>query len=277
MPDAQGVLQPKSTVVSLFGGWLVQGDNWIAVADLLGLLEPLGIPSPGIRTAIGRLKKEGLLESQTRETVAGYQASHELLSIFEQGEDRIFASEVPAKLDDGWILAIFSVPESQREQRRNIRAHLGELGFGPINAGVFMAPARALSDAEQVLKRNDLDQYVQLFSGEYLGFDEISNLVDRAWDQTRLAEDYRQFVADFGSAVAQTQRSSNVPEAAFHTCMRALEAWRPLPYRDPGLPDEVQDFSQDRTKARQLFASIGSQLKADADRYVLATLGQDRG
>lgn len=267
-------IQARPAIVSLFGGWLVFLDNWIAVADLVSVLAPLDLKGPTVRAAIGRLKKSGLLVAVTKHGVAGYSASDELREVLDQGEARIFTSEVPASLEEGWVLAVFSVPESEREQRRQLRNRLVSLGFGPIASGVFLAPSRVKDDTKQLLQRDDLASYVHLFRADYLGFDEVEELARSAWDFDELRSAYRGFVRWNGSAIETTNQASERDQAAFVACIRALEDWRPLAYRDPGLPDEVQDSAHDRAQARDLFARIGAELKGYSDSYVKSAMRQ---
>lgn len=251
-------------------------DNWIAVADLVTLMGTLGLEGPAVRAAIGRLKKKGLLQAVSKEGIAGYCATPDLLSVLDKGEARIFTSEVPADLSDGWILAVFSVPESERENRRQLRKQLTALGFGPIASGVFIAPARVEVEAKALLDRNSLAGYVHLFEADHLGFASTKELVDAAWDSANIGAGYVSFVEQhqerFDLAVAATAPAHD----AFICCMSALEDWRPLSYRDPGLADEIQDFAKERTLARELFSQIGAELKDRANAYVKANMRQYR-
>ncbi len=261
-------MQPRSAIVSLFGGWLVFMDNWIAVADLVTLMETVDLEGPAVRSAVARLKQKGLLEAITLDGVAGYSATEDLRAVLDQGEERIFTSEIPADLDDGWVLAVFSVPESERPQRRQLRNQLTSLGFGPIASGVFMAPHRARSEAENLLTRNGLDRYVHLFKADYLGFESILELAKSAWDSEELSSRYRGFTRRNTQAIARVNSSQDRERQAFVACMRALEDWRPLLYQDPGLPDQIQECATDRARARKVFAEIGDKLKPQADTFV---------
>lgn len=267
-------MQPRSAIISIFGGWLVFMDNWIAVADLVRLMEALDLEGPATRSAVGRLKTKGLLEAVARDGVAGYSATEELQSVLGQGEGRIFSGEVPANLADGWILAVFSVPETERAQRRQLRTQLNSLGFGPIGSGIFLAPHRVRAEAESLLIRNGLDGYVHLFKAEYLGFESITELARSAWDSAELGTRYRAFTRLNRQAIADAKASKTSNRGAFIACIRALEDWRPLLYQDPGLPDEILACATDRAEARSLFATIGSELKTQSDLFVRSNMRQ---
>ena len=56
--------------------------------------------------------------------------------VLHEGDRRIF--ERPrASLGDGWVVVVFSVPESERRQRHTLRSRLTWLGYGTVSAGVW--------------------------------------------------------------------------------------------------------------------------------------------
>src|SRR5256885_11034459 len=100
----------------------------------------LGWDEPGVRSSISRLKRRGILHASRRDGAAGYALSGEALAILREGDRRIFRRE-RAILGDGWLLAVFSVPEAGRQKRHVPRSQLARLGFGPPPPGVWIAPA----------------------------------------------------------------------------------------------------------------------------------------
>src|SRR5205823_5070851 len=116
-------------------------------------------------SAISRLKKGGTLV-QERRGGTGYRLSSGMGPVFDEGDRRIFGSLEPATLADGWVIAIFSVPESERAHRHQLRSRLTWLGFGNASPGVWLAPARLLPDARRMLERLGLSEYVHLFTSD---------------------------------------------------------------------------------------------------------------
>ena len=82
----------------------------MSVASLVSLLTDLGVDEPAVRSSISRLKRRGILHASRRSGAAGYGLSDEALAILAEGDRRIFRRE-RARQDDGWLLAMFSVPE----------------------------------------------------------------------------------------------------------------------------------------------------------------------
>ena len=80
------------------------------------------------------------------------------------GDARIFGRR-RAEESDGWLLVVFSVPESERDKRHQLRSQLTRLGFGTVAPGVWVAPGHLADEAAEVLARRGLAGYVDLFRG----------------------------------------------------------------------------------------------------------------
>ncbi len=264
-------LQPRSVIVTVFGAFVQRTGNWIAVAHLISLLGDLGIEEPSVRAAVARLKKSGLLLPVTRGSAAGYSAGTEFLEILRDGDARIFASRRPAELEDGWVLATFSVPESERDRRYRLRTHLQSLGFGSIGSGVWIAPRRALVDARRILERGGLSEYVHLFTASYAGFEDMAELAARTWDFADLSRAYTEFLQAQLPVLDRWREAPGDDAQAFVDYVSALEHWRPLAYIDPGLPRELQPEAGVRDRAAAAFTDLTNELEHRAHLHVLTT------
>ena len=130
----------RHLIVTVYGLYARSDGGWLSVAALIRLLADLGVDEPAVRSAISRLKRRGILESRRQEGSAGYQLSAEALAILREGDARIFRRR-RATLADGWLLAVFSVPEAERHRRHVLRSELTRLGFGMVAPGVWIVPA----------------------------------------------------------------------------------------------------------------------------------------
>ena len=119
----------RHLIITVYGLYARHDGGWLSVATLIRLLADLGIDEPAVRSAISRLKRRGILQARRHDGAAGYQLSAEALAILREGDARIFrrGRATPA---DGWVLAVFSVPESERHRRHVLRSELTRLGFG---------------------------------------------------------------------------------------------------------------------------------------------------
>ena len=242
------------------------GDGWLPVALLVRLLAELDVDETAVRSAISRLKRRGLLVSSRRGGAAGYALTDAAVAILTEGDARIFAPIEP-RLADGWLLAVFSVPESERAKRHVLRTQLAALGFGACASGVWVAPAHRLDLTRASLERHDLAAYVDLWHAAYLAFGDIVEHAATWWDLGGVRAAYQEFLA--GDATDQADPID--PGAVFAAWVRVLTAWRRLPYLDPGLPVELLPADWPAPAARALFGAARDRLAAPAHEFVTAS------
>ena len=98
-----------------------------------------------------------------------------------EGDHRIW-SRPRATAADGWLVLVFSVPESERERRHALRSLLSRLGFGTAAPGVWVAPATLYDETVRALDRDGLTAYTELFRGDYLGAGDVAARIGEWWD-----------------------------------------------------------------------------------------------
>src|SRR2546430_5412902 len=131
--------RPRQLIVTLYGLYAREDGGWGSVAALVGLMAGLGVGEPAVRSSISRLKRRGLLDAERRAGSAGYALTAAARRILDDGDARIFVRR-RATAEDGWVLVVFSVPESEREKRHLLRSRLARLGFGTVTPGLWIAP-----------------------------------------------------------------------------------------------------------------------------------------
>lgn len=261
--------QPRALIVTLYGLYARTGGGWLSVAILIRLLGELGVDEPAVRSSISRLKRRGILEGERVGGAAGYALSEQARAIMDEGDRRIF--ERPrGSLEDGWLLVIFSVPESERERRHTLRSRLSWLGFGTAAPGVWIAPAHLDAETRDVLERHDLTPYVDLFRAGYLAFGDVRHQVGQWWDLDRLQTLHDEFIQAFAPVLARWRRRRSADDgAAFVDYVSALTAWRRLPYLDPGLPADLLPAGWHGARAADLFFELHERLAEPARRHAL--------
>lgn len=260
--------RPRALIVTVYGLYAREAGGWMSVATLIRLLGRLGVEEAAVRSATSRLKRRGILEAERVDGVAGYALSASARRILEAGDRRIF-SRPPARRSDGWVVVVFSVPESERQHRHRLRSSLVRLGFGSVSPGVWIAPWHREPEAREVLRQEDLDAYVDVFRAQHEGFGRVEEEVAQWWDLERLDALYRQFHEVFTPTIAtwRAHRGRDDAGQAFADLTLALTAWRRLPFLDPGLPRDLlpQDWAGD--EAAELFQTLQRRLKRPAHRF----------
>lgn len=255
--------------MTIYGLYAREMGGWLSVSTLIRLMSQLEVEEPAVRSSISRLKRRGILEAERHDGRAGYALSPQARTILAEGDRRIFGRR-RATLEEGWLLAVFSVPESERADRHTLRSRLSWLGFGVVGPGVWIAPAHLYDEARDTLLRLGLGDYVDLFQATYLGFAAAAEEVATWWDLEELDRLYRQFCQDHLPTLTgwRARRGKDDESQAFTDYVRVLTDWRRLPYLDPGLAPELLPRDWSGTQAADLFFALHHRLAPPAHRLV---------
>lgn len=262
-PDRPG--SPGSLIVSFAGSYLRQVGGEIAVADLIRCLAVVGVGEPATRQALSRLKSRGFLAPARLGGRAGYRLTDAGQTDLSTGDRRIFHRPA-ADEADGWVLAIFSVPESERAQRHRLRSELSWLGFGTVASGVWAAPRPLAEPTRAVLAAADLDRYVTWFEARQLSPVDVGQW----WDLPALRAAYDGFLA---AHRAGSTAETLTDEDAFATYLRLIDAWRVFPRIDPGLPASLLPADWPAAQAWRTFAGAHDRWAERGLAYVRSVVG----
>lgn len=264
-------LKSRSLILDVYGAFVRDLGGWISVSDLIELMEALGSEDQVTRTSVSRFTRKGLLERRRIKGTVGYELTPQALQILAEGDDRIYNRLDPGRLGDGWALLTFSIPESIRAQRHQLRSRLTWLGFGSLGGGAWIAPSRMLEKARAVVVELGLEAYVDVFESHYRGFAGSAELVDKCWDLSRLRESYRRYIEEMGPVLKRYDDvdPDEVRREAFADYVYSLHEWRKFPFMDPGLPPELLPDDWEGRRAAAIFGRFQQQLEPAARRHVI--------
>jgi phenylacetic acid degradation operon negative regulatory protein len=250
------------TVVGLF---LRPLGGWIAAADLVTLSDDLGIPTAQARTGITRLKQKGLLLAE-RDGVAGYRLNPAAVRMLERGDRRIFETREMHD-DDPWCLVSFSIPESARSVRHQLRRRLQWIGAGTVSPALWICPGHLQDEVAQIVDELDARAWVTLFQASTP--QTALPLVDAAatwWDLDALRAEHHAFQESLSTL-------SDEPFAAY---VQLIDGWRVLPYVDPGLPPSMLPTEWPGRRSFDEFARLSAALAGPALAHVRAVTVRSR-
>ena len=262
------LIRHQQLIITIYGLYSRDSDHAVTISALISMLGDLGYDAPGVRSSVSRLKAKGVLKSIKTGNGAKYRLSGSLTDVFTEGDRRIFAPVGPGE-GDGWVLAIFSVPESMRNRRHQLRTLLGGFGFGAMSAGVWIAPSSALERTRRQLQAEGLDQFVDFFQGDHVDDGDMRAKVARWWDLPVLGADFREFLGLYSDGAKQwasrleanpvlgvANSSDELHRDAFRYYIPMLTLWRRFPYREPNLPQEYLPPGWSGHAARTAFLEI---------------------
>jgi len=281
---APGAAAPRQTprhqqlIVTIYGLYGRANGGILPVSVLISMLDDLGVESSGVRSSVSRLKRRGVLESVKQGGVAAYRLAPKLEDVFQEGDRRIFSPR-RATAADRWLLIAFSVPESQRHLRHQLRSTLTRMGFGSVTPGLWIATGNTYEEIRHQLERAGLTEYVEFFAAEHLTGGQVRDKVSQWWDLPALEELYTEFVERFAPVLerwespAAPQPGPDADRAAFVDYVQLLTQWRRLPYLDPGLPEEFLPAGWHGLTAERIFAELHRLLSGPARQHAERLLG----
>ncbi len=262
-------------IISIFGLCARAEGNWLATASVVALMADLGIDHQAVRSSISRLKRRGVLLSARQGRTVGYRLAESTLAVLAEGDVRIF-ERARASEADGWVLVVFSVPESERDKRHALRSSLTRLGYGTAAPGVWVAPGNLAEQTRRTLERQELSGYVDMFTGQHYAFADLRAKIPQWWDLTELTGLYADFLQRYRPVLHRMTATRPTPPDAFTTYVPMLTEWRRLPYRDPGLPLSLLPPAWNGEAAGALFDQLNEILNPLAHKHALAVIHGQR-
>lgn len=262
MPENQPTAPRRQHLIVTVFGLYRDLRGAIPIAILIRMLGELGVEPAGVRSSVSRLKKRQILVSTQLDGTAAYALAPQLGEVFTEGDRRIFGRHSEAS--DEWLLATFTVPESQRNLRHRIRVVLGRWGFGSVAPGLWIAPVGVAAAVRSRLARDQLDGYVEFFTARYGDPELLRAKVAGWWDLDSLELQYREFVDRHSH---QSTAPALPPDQAFARYVPLVTQWRQLPYLDPGLPRELLPDSWHGRAAESLFMQLHERWSVSSRRH----------
>ncbi|MGV8858143.1 PaaX family transcriptional regulator [Rhodoglobus sp.] len=256
-----------SLLRTFVGSQLRQLGGWISSAQLVHVLEALGVPANGARSAIARVKSKGLLVPEMVNGQQGYRVNADAVPMLESGDRRIFNFRQQRE-NDPWCLISFSIPESRRDARHQLRRRLGWIGCGTVATGLWICPSHLKDEVSEILNDLELSECATLFiAGAPEAERSLADAAAQWWDLDRLRELHERFLAQHSAQVGPAASDAE----AFARYIQALDQWRVVPYLDPGLPDSALPENWPGQASLDLFGRISRSLAARAHAFARST------
>lgn len=254
-----------SLLRTIIGSYIRDVGGWFSVAEIVRLMEAIDIPSAHARTAILRIKNKGVLVAETRDGHQGYRLPPAAVTMLERGDRRIFTFR---QQDNGgaWCLVSFSLPESERAARHQLRKRLAWIGCGTVSTGLWICPAFLADEVEEILTELGVRHWATVFITETPHTaGTLSDAVSTWWDLDAIADLHKRFIDRFSQG-----GQVDDPRRAFANYMTVLDQWRVIPYVDPGLQPAVLPADWLGFESVALFDRLRDELGPAAKEFVTA-------
>lgn len=252
-----------SLLRTIVGSYLRGLGGWVSIAELIRLMEAVGVSAAHTRTAVLRVKAKGLLLPEARDGQSGYRLNLDALPMLERGDRRIFGFRQQQD-GDPWCLVSFSLPESERAARHQLRKRLRWIGCGTVATGLWICPAFLADEVEEILTDLGVRGAATVFITETpRPAGSLADAVAGWWDLDQLADLHTSFIDAFSTAGPAEE-----PSSAFTRYMVMLDRWRPIPYLDPGLQPAALPADWPGFRSVTLFERLQRELARPAQRFV---------
>ncbi len=264
-----------SLLRTVIGLYLREAGGWMSTRHIIALMEALGVTAAVTRTALSRLKKKDIILPQLRHGSPGFAVTDGAAAMLARGDRRIFNPRHMSPADP-WCLISFSIPETEREKRHQLRRRLHWIGCGTVAAGLWICPDSLREEVEEILADLELRPLATVFVTETpLVGGSLRDAASAWWDLEAVAELHRDFIGHHGSAadVGGPRGASPGPSAGtFARYVRCIDRWRIIPYLDPGLPAEFLPEDWPGMAGIALFERLGAAYARPSAEFVRTTL-----
>jgi phenylacetic acid degradation operon negative regulatory protein len=186
--------------------------------------------------------------------------------LLDEGRTRIFARE-SGPWDGQWHMVIYSVPETERALREQLRKRLTWLGFGSLSAAVWLSP----HDRIEQLRAGFADQpavRLDTFRSRSGDIAADRDVAARSWDLAELNRDYIQLLEHYRPRLPGYRAGELRGRQALVERTRLIHDYRLFPFRDPDLPPELLPEGWSGRAAHEVFLEAHGLLRAPAEACV---------
>ena len=265
---------PQHLLLTLIGDYWYGQRAPLPSAALVALLGEFGITGISARAALSRLSRRGLLEMSRTGRHTYYALSARAARVLESGLRQIVTFGAAEERWEGqWTVAVFSVPEDQRDLRHALRTRLSWLGFATLFDGVWVCPHDRVAAITEVLAELAIDTATvlraEVADGSPLGGHPIT-----AWDLDGLRTRYDALIDDYSGVRLRLAEGRIGTAEALVERTALMDDWRRFPGLDPELPMSLLPQPWPRASARALFTELYDDLASLAEQRVRQVVGQ---
>ena len=264
-------MKPRSLVFDLFGDYLRYRGGEVRLRALVELMACFDVPESTVRVVATRMRREGWLDARRegRETV--YALTDAAWQLLDEGRTRIF-NRAQGPWDGQWHMVVYSVPETERALREQLRKKLAWFGFGRVSAAVWLSPHHRIDEVVDAFAEFPAVQ-LDTFRSRSAGPAADRDLAARAWDLEQLDQDYGGLLDAYKPRLAEYRAGGLSDREALVERMRLVHDYRLFPFRDPDLPPELLPAGWQGRRSHETFLEAHGLLRAAAEQYVDGLIG----
>ncbi|WP_040406672.1 PaaX family transcriptional regulator [Amycolatopsis nigrescens] len=268
-PDsAPAAARPQSLMLSFLGLYVLGRDTAVYSGSIIDVFDRVGVSEEAVRSTLTRMAKRGLLTRHRNGRRVYFGLTARATEVLYDGERRIHETgAVNRDWDGNWTLVSFSLPDTRRSDRHDLRSQLIWAGFGMLQNGLWIAPG--IKDAASIVAELGLTDNVTVFTAQHAKPTESADLAGKAFDIDAIAARYRTFLARW-----DTRRP--LPSAPDDLARQLLlhSDWLQLVRQDPHLPAEHLAADWPAIRAERVFHRLDGRYRTSTARIVAEVIDE---
>jgi phenylacetic acid degradation operon negative regulatory protein len=249
-------LRPQQLLVTLLGDYWLSATDPVPSGALVEVLADFGVSSTNARAALSRVARRGILDQVKTGRATAYSLTADARQTLGHGLDRIMRfGRPPAAWHGEWTWVAFSIPESQRAIRQQLRGRLRWYGFAPLYDALWVSPRQLTNEARAILVQTRVDSATVMVGRDVGNGGRYGNALD-AWDLGAIRAEYESVMRSLQEESVPAGESELALKEALVARTRVMDRWRQLPAIDPELPTELLPEAWPRDGAYELFHRV---------------------
>ncbi|NIJ11492.1 phenylacetic acid degradation operon negative regulatory protein [Saccharomonospora amisosensis] len=264
--------RPQQLLLSFLGSLVLDSDcPPLSTRVFLHVLGDLGVAEAAARATLARMTRKGLLERTQEGRTARFDLTPAAERLLRQAKERVDSPRPFTHADGEWTLLSYSMPESRRDLRHQIRARLAWAGFGGLRDGLWIAPGRV--DIAKVFAGEQFAEVTGVadaFLAAPMSGTDVGALLRKAWDIDMIRAEHESFIAAWKPDRGRKGRW--IPR------LTLLGAdWLQLLRTDPGLPASHLPADWPAPDSAELYRERFDELEPHASAWLRKLLHSDAG
>lgn len=261
--------RPQSLMFSFLGIYALGRRTAIYSGSVIDVFARLGVSEEAVRSTLARMVKRNLLDRHRQGRKVYFGLTAHAAEVLEDGRRRVWETGAVNRDWDGtWTVVGFSLPDSRRSTRHDLRSRLVWGGFGLLQSGLWIAPGA--KDVTDILDSLDLGGHVTVLNARAFKPTEAADLVRKAFAIEQIAARYRAFLDRWDVPRPLPDASDALArQLLLHT------DWLQLVRQDPHLPAEHLPADWPAIRAEQVFHALAREYEpraAETAATILDTL-----
>src|SRR5450755_232330 len=228
--SAGGIPRPQPLMFSFLGIYVLGRDTAVSTGSIINALGRAGVSEEAVRSTLTRMTSRDLLQRHRRGRQMYFGLTPRSDAVLRDGQVRVWqVGAINRDWDGTWTVLGFSLPESWRRERHDLRSRLIWNGFGPLQNGMWISPSAVHMPA--LLHGLNLDSYVRVFTARTAEPSRDADLVRAAFDIPKIAAQYHSFLSRW----ADQGPSADTPDNLARQLLLHAD-WLQVIRHDPRLP-----------------------------------------